>query len=173
VYANPVHLDAKPAYRTNNPIAGLSQLTTNRQITHGGSTITFHMPTFDLGECLGDLALTESRVIIREGCRTLPAKRVVTVELCLIDSQRYSADSFARRSKYRRARRANRRRRFRPDTPGHYVFRNQSLVRYPPTDSLVPKRNDRQKIELNVEILEGHLGCMKSTHSMNAATWGR
>jgi hypothetical protein len=35
------------------------------------------------------------------------------------------------------------------------------------------KRNDRQKIELNVEILEGHLGCMKSTHSMNAATWGR
>jgi len=42
-----------------------------------------------------------------------------------------------------------------------------------PTDSLVPKRNDRQKIELNVEILEGHLGCMKSTHSMNAATWGR
>jgi hypothetical protein len=43
----------------------------------------------------------------------------------------------------------------------------------PPTDSLVPKRNDRQKIELNVEILEGHLGCMKSTHSMNAATWGR
>jgi hypothetical protein len=28
------------------------------------------------------------------------------------------------------------------------------------------------KIELNVEILEGHLGCMKSTHSMNAATWG-
>ena len=56
---------------------------------------------------------------------------------------------------------------------GHYVFRSQSLVRYPPTDSLVPKRNDRQKIELNVEILEGHLGCMKSTHSMNAATWGR
>jgi hypothetical protein len=43
----------------------------------------------------------------------------------------------------------------------------------PPTDSLVPKRNDRQKIKLNVEILEGHLGCMKSTHSMNAATWGR
>jgi hypothetical protein len=43
----------------------------------------------------------------------------------------------------------------------------------PPTDSLVPKRNGRQKIELNVEILEGHLGCMKSTHSMNAATWGR
>jgi len=40
-------------------------------------------------------------------------------------------------------------------------------------DSLVPKRNDGQKIELNVEILEGHLGCMKSTHSMNAATWGR
>ena len=57
--------------------------------------------------------------------------------------------------------------------PGLYVFRSQSLVRYPPTDSLVPKRNDRQKIELNVEILEGHLGCMKSTHSMNAATWGR
>jgi hypothetical protein len=43
----------------------------------------------------------------------------------------------------------------------------------PPTDSPLPKRNDRQKIELNVEILEGHLGCMKSTHSMNAATWGR
>ena len=42
-----------------------------------------------------------------------------------------------------------------------------------PPDSPVPKRNDRQKIELNVEILEGHLGCMKSTHSMNAATWGR
>ena len=42
-----------------------------------------------------------------------------------------------------------------------------------PPDSLVPKRNDRQKIELSVEILEGHLGCMKSTHSMNAATWGR
>ncbi|MDT7817628.1 MAG: hypothetical protein QOJ42_7544, partial [Acidobacteriaceae bacterium] len=41
------------------------------------------------------------------------------------------------------------------------------------TDSLVPKRNDRQKFELNIEILEGHLGCMKSTHSMNAATWGR
>src|SRR5258708_6756080 len=40
--------------------------------------------------------------------------------------------------------------------------------RYPPNDSLVPKRNDRQKIELNVEILEGHLGCMKSTHSMHA-----
>jgi hypothetical protein len=38
---------------------------------------------------------------------------------------------------------------------------------------LQPKRNDRQKIELNVEILESHLGCMKSTHSMNAATWGR
>ena len=124
-------------------------------------------------ECVDDLALTESRVIIREGCRTLPAKRVVTVELCLIDSQRYSADSFARRSKYGRARRANRGRRFRPDTPGLYVFRSQSLVRYPPTDSLVPKRNDRQKIELNVEIFEGHLGCMKSTHSMNAATWGR
>ena len=35
------------------------------------------------------------------------------------------------------------------------------------------KRNDRRKIELNAEILEGHLGCMKSTHSMNAATWGR
>ena len=52
-------------------------------------------------------------------------------------------------------------------------FRSQSLVRYPSTDSLVPKRNDRQKIELDVEILEGHLGCMKSTHSMNAATWGR
>ena len=78
-----------------------------------------------------------------------------------------------RRAKYGRARRANRGRRFRPDTPGHYVFRSQSLVRYPPTDSLVPKRNDRQKIELNVEVLEGHLGCMKSTHSMNAATWGR
>jgi len=43
----------------------------------------------------------------------------------------------------------------------------------PPTDSLVPNGNDRQKIESNVEILEGHLGCMKSTHSMNAATWGR
>ena len=43
----------------------------------------------------------------------------------------------------------------------------------PPTDSPVPNRNDRQKIELNVEIFEGHLGCMKSTHSMNAATWGR
>ena len=42
-----------------------------------------------------------------------------------------------------------------------------------PTDSPVPKRNDRQKVKLNVEILEGHLGCMKSTHSMNAATWGR
>jgi len=55
---------------------------------------------------------------------------------------------------------------------GYYVLRSQSLVRYP-TDSLVPKRNDRQKIKLNVEILEGHLGCMKSTHSMNAATWGR
>jgi len=57
--------------------------------------------------------------------------------------------------------------------PGHYVFRSQSLVRYPPRDSLVPKRNNRQKIELHVEILEGHLGCMKSTHSVNAATWGR
>jgi hypothetical protein len=33
----------------------------------------------------GDLALTESRVIIREGCRTLPVQRVVTVEFCLID----------------------------------------------------------------------------------------
>ena len=43
----------------------------------------------------------------------------------------------------------------------------------PPTDSPVPKRNDRQKIESSVEILEGHLGRMKSTHSMNAATWGR
>ena len=42
-----------------------------------------------------------------------------------------------------------------------------------PPDSPVPKQNDRQKIELNVEILEGHLGRMKSTHSMNAATWGR
>jgi hypothetical protein len=42
-----------------------------------------------------------------------------------------------------------------------------------PTDSPVPTRNDRQKIELNVEILEGHLSCMKSTHSMNTATWGR
>ena len=40
-------------------------------------------------------------------------------------------------------------------------------------DFPVPKQNDRQKIELNVEILEGHLGRMKSTHSMNAATWGR
>ena len=48
----------------------------------------------------------------------------------------------------------------------------RDAVRYPP-DSFVPKRDDRQKIELNVEILEGHLGCMKSTHSMNAATWRR
>jgi hypothetical protein len=64
-------------------------------------------------------------------------------------------------------------RRFKPDTHGHYVFRRQSLVRYPPTDSPVPNRNDRQKIELNVEIFEGHLGCIKSTHSLNAATWGR
>ena len=30
-----------------------------------------------------------------------------------------------------------------------------------------------QKIELNVEICEGHPGCMESTHSMNAATWRR
>jgi hypothetical protein len=56
-----------------------------------------------LNERFGDLALTESRVIIREGCRTLPVQRVVTVELCLIDSQRYFADHFARRSKYGRA----------------------------------------------------------------------
>lgn len=42
-----------------------------------------------------------------------------------------------------------------------------------PTDSPVPNRNDRQKIELTVEIFEGHLGCTKSTHSMDAATWGR
>ena len=57
------------------------------------------------------------------------------------------------------------------DTPAHMFF--EAKFSYAPTDSLVPKRNDRQKIDLNVEILEGHLGCMKSTHSMNAATWGR
>src|SRR5258708_36767880 len=49
---------------------------------------------------------------------------------------------------------------------------SQNLGRYPPTDSLVPKRNDRQKIELNLENLEGPLGCKKSTHSMNAAPPG-
>ena len=96
-------------------------------------------------ECVDDLALTESRVIIREGCRTLPAKRVVTVELCLIDSQRYFADNFAARSKYGRARCANRGRRFMPDTPGHYVFRSQSLVRYPPRIPLCQsKMTDRK-----------------------------
>ena len=68
----------------------------------------------------------------------------------------YSRARYERAMKVRGARTG--RRRFRPDIPGHYVFLRQSLVRFPPTDSPVPKRNDRKKIELNVEILEGHLG---------------
>ena len=56
--------------------------------------------------------------------------------------------------------------------PVHNIFRSQTLVRYSPGFPCA-KANDRQKIELSVEILEGHLGGMKSTHSMNAATWWR
>src|SRR5260370_6706032 len=35
----------------------------------------------------------------------------------------------------------------------------------------VPKRNGRQTIELNVEILEGHLGCMTSIQTTCTTSW--
>ena len=59
---------------------------------------------------MSDLAIWHSpspESSIREGCRTLPVKRVLTFELHLIDTQRYFADHFARKSKYGRARRAH------------------------------------------------------------------
>jgi hypothetical protein len=58
---------------------------------------------------------------------------------------------------------------------GQERLRLRSKARTPHLLALTHERtaHARQKIELNVEILEGHLGCMKSTHSMNAATRGR